>query len=128
MLHFKSMQCLYATHILDLSIILAYKIVASVYTAQKLILTVTLLCLNIKLHIYDQICYSVTVLSKTPKFQCLLYTLLVYFQLLLTFYSQFQSVNLTYCFFTYYPHFILLELLYWLVYWPWTIIPEHWIQ
>jgi len=59
---------------------------------------------------------SVTVISKTSKFLCLLYTLSVYFQLLLLFYSQFHSANFTCCFFTYYPHFILLELLYWLVY------------
>jgi hypothetical protein len=43
---------------------------------------------------------SVTVLSKTSKFQCFLYTLSEYFQLLLLFYSQFHSVNLT-CFFLY---------------------------
>jgi len=35
------MQCSDAAHIFDLSIILAYKIVESVYTAQKLLLTVT---------------------------------------------------------------------------------------
>jgi len=35
------MQCSEASHILDLSIILAYKVVASGYTAQKLLLTVT---------------------------------------------------------------------------------------
>jgi len=86
------MQCSAASHILDLSIILAYKIVASVYIAQKLLLTVTLLCLNIKLHIY--MTRSVTVLSKTSKFPCLLYALLVYFQLLLLFYSQFHKCEL----------------------------------
>jgi len=37
---------------------------------------------------------SVTVLSKTSKFQCLLYALSVYFKLLLLFYSQFHKCEL----------------------------------